>query len=124
MKRTVEKVVEICDFCQEQEAWSVSYKCRSCGKVACYDCGKRVGTEFPHAVFFSGSDDGFYCVPCQTAPSPASAPLLRAYREIQAIRAHFKAREVEDKTRIDAAEGEVRRLLGLFDARTSASGGR
>lgn len=107
MKQSVTEEREICDFCKINPA---SYKgCLSCGKAICYDCRKIHAKEYNFAVFFQGSDDGIYCLDCDTRlVEDGTNKLHTAYRRVARLRAEYKAWEVDFKARSDAAEKDVK----------------
>ena len=108
MKKTITQEREICDFCDENDA---SYmRCMGCRKAMCYDCRKIHAKEYAHAVHFGGSEDGLYCLECDTRLITANNDKLhRAYRTVEALRAESKAWWEEFKVRSDKAEEAVKR---------------
>jgi hypothetical protein len=109
MKRTQTTEVEICDFCEEQQASSHT-KCMGCGKAICYDCRKTRAKEYNHAVYFQGSGDGLYCLECDKRLTATGDPLHAAYRVIGYLRDESKAWGEAFKVKIDKAEANLKRL--------------
>lgn len=110
MKQTRTVEVEICDFCKENEA-RYSAHCLRCNAIACYKCQETAGTEYQHAVYFSGSYDGWYCANCVAALTARPEPLFEAYRQIARLRAEVEVWGEDFKKRSDAAEESLNKLL-------------
>ena len=110
MKRIVEREVDWCDQCQQKEAYSWD-TCQRCQKIFCSQCGELHMRKFPHAVHFSGSDDGKYCVKCAGALIGAGDPLFEAYQAIGVLRAELKAWGSDFEARHKKAEATVKKLL-------------
>lgn len=109
MKKTITEEREICDFCRKNDA---SYlHCMGCNKAICYDCRKIHAKEYPHAVYFGGSDDGLYCRECDTRLIAAGNDKQHsAFRCIERLRAESKAWGEEFKVRSDAAEKDLKKF--------------
>lgn len=106
--RTIE--VAVCDLCGTADAGY--YRCLGCHKDVCFDCAKSAKAKtFSAGVYFSGSGDGVFCIPCLTAPPPAITELLAAYRDVDSLRAYLKAQDVENRVRVEAAESSLKALL-------------
>ena len=108
MKKKVMREVHSCDNCGKIQEWAMD-KCLSCGVEHCHDCMEKMGVEYPHAVGFQGSDDGYFCNACDANPK-ASVELLAAYRAIAALSKEQKAFNADFDKRRKAAE---ERLKGL-----------
>ena len=111
MERLMSKVVTFCDVCGKEIPYP-NNKCKICGNVMCYDCGKDNMKTFFHAVSFSGSDDGDYCTECLCNPIPPEhVELIEAYKVIESLRAEYKAWNKDFETRHKTAEAKVKALL-------------
>lgn len=100
-----------CDFCGQS-----SYnKCLGCGKDICWRCGEEgiLAKKYPHAVHFSGSEDGVYCNECdrKLTDKPVNA-LHVAYRKIQALRDEYKGWYQAFDKKATEAEQQLKKLLG------------
>lgn len=94
-----------CDFCDNKE--HSYYKCLGCGKDACYECKKTQGVEYPHALYFGGSDDGWYCTICNAT---SQDELLVGYKAIKSMRDELSQFNAAFKVRSDQAEKTLKRL--------------
>jgi hypothetical protein len=108
MKRQVTVEQEICDICERNQAW---HHCLGCGKAICYDCAKTAAVEYPHAVSFSGSDDGRYCTPCDQRLAKGGDELHAAYQTIRSLRNEQAGWYASFRDRSEAAEAVVKRLI-------------
>jgi hypothetical protein len=109
MKKTIEKEVLFCDYCGNETQYSE--ECMSCGKDMCYECSQKHGTSYSHAVYFSGSGDGFFCNPCDSELTAKGTDKRHsAYRAIQSLKLALKAEQENTKRRIELAESNLRRL--------------
>ncbi len=110
MARVVRREVEItlCDGCNKD----VDYPrpCLRCGKAYCYECSKACTVEYAHAVSFSGSGDGRYCVPCDTFLQSNPQPLHSAYLRIANLRAQQKRMYDEWEATAKLAEASLRSI--------------
>ncbi len=102
--------VKVCDFCDKDE--NAREECLSCGKHICYNCKKTAGRVFHHAVYFSGSGDGFFCNQCiaEKPKNPKVEKLLNAYLRIAALRTETELQCTALKERIDKAEAALKEL--------------
>lgn len=108
MKTTKTIEVECCDICKSESLTAV---CDSCGKVLCWDHRDTHGVEYPHAVNFSGSGDGFYCKECDAKLLKSGKDKkYNAYRAITALRDEYNAWRIAFNERKDAAEAYLRSL--------------
>ncbi len=106
MKQMVEKQVTFCDGCKEEV---YAYPCLVCGTEYCHECKKTHMTEFHHAVFFSGSEDGQYCNTCLSKPIPKEHQAkLAVYRKITALRAEHTAWSKDFRDRTKTAEAALK----------------
>lgn len=105
-KKTIE--VKYCDFCGGAD---FPASCQCCGKDICDVCKDKNAVEYPHAVNFSGSDDGFYCKTCDTTLTKSGKDKRHtALLKIQALRTLRKESQVfyaDFLARSRAAEAEV-----------------
>lgn len=110
MKKTIKKEVLFCDVCKKEMDYCTN-RCLICGKEVCYDCAKEHVTTFHHAVHFSGSSDGRYCIECLSKPIPTEhIPLLNAYRNIVALRNESEAWSKDFEARGESAEATIKKL--------------
>lgn len=100
--------VTVCDGCGKDCDYAT--KCLGCGKAFCYECRKIAGVEYTHAVYFSGSGDGFYCNPCDARLSTNGNALHSAYRAIKRLRDEAKAWGADFDGRIKESEDRLKRL--------------
>ena len=106
--RTKTVTVHVCHSCGAD--CDYPYVCGGCGQPFCFSCRDK-GIEYPHAVFFSGSDDGFYCKPCDRKLSRRSSDqVYLAYRKIGELRAEAKRWNEDFEKRTKAAQEELQRL--------------
>lgn len=105
MKRQVQKIETVCDFCNKENAW---YSCLGCKKDVCYECLETKGIWYYHGCFSQGSGDGFYCAECNSI-NPGDA-LLEAYRTIRKLRAEYDSFLVEWDRRRGLAEEHLKTL--------------
>jgi hypothetical protein len=105
-----EKEVIFCDFCNQEAAHGLAIKCINCHKHACLNCNKESMTEYSHAVYFSGSDDGHYCNDCDSALTGKDA-LHNAYVEIQKLKEERKKLFDNFDNRSKIAEALIKKLL-------------
>ncbi len=84
--------------------------CDNCGLEVCHNCnaGERLITHFPHSVYCSGSGDADYCPACIALLREKGDPRLFAYLRIQALRAQAQEDALAFRSRVDAAEAEVK----------------
>jgi len=90
MKKQVEKTIYCCDECGKEIGEYSQYKCLGCGKTYCYDCAKKLGTQYPFAVVFQGSADGYFCKQCDAHPPDKVYKLHTAYLKIALLRDEVK----------------------------------
>lgn len=100
-QRTLQATINICDFCGSDTCYK---SCDGCGKDICYNCRKNHAVEYSHAIFFSGSGDGLFCLQCDAAP-PVTVKLLHsAFRQIADLQKERRAWEESFKLRANEAE--------------------
>lgn len=109
VKRTETVVVEICDLCQTNHAWS-SRSCQSCGKAMCYDCGEKYLIDYQGELFIRSSKDFRYCTDCNAKLTAAPTPLFAALRELKALNAEVKAWNEDFCKRRKAAQDRIEEL--------------
>lgn len=83
VKKIVQKEVSICDVCGKE---AYVHTCLGCGMDFCWDCSKKDGITYEHAVYFSGTGDGFFCHKCDANPPKKIEKLHQAYRRIRVLR--------------------------------------
>ena len=110
MKSEVTRTTTTCDFCNSTE--STYEACANCGLDICYDCKKTKGVEYKHAIYFSGSGDGFYCDRCHSELTAEPNPLFIAYKKIQLLRLEMNSFSADFKVRQEEAEANLKRLKG------------
>lgn len=108
MKKEITKEVTICDSCKKESSYG--YHCVGCKLDFCYGCNEKMGKNFSHAVYASGSGDGYFCNTCIAQPSKEVKALFEAYIRIQALREEAKIRYESFKRRVTEAEEEVKKL--------------
>lgn len=109
MKREATKEITICDACGKEV--DLGSTCDTCGKDLCWDCRKENLVVYNHAVYFSGSGDGKYCVGCDANHrSSGTDERWNAYQEIVALKEEMKAFGEDFKKRQDAAESLVKKF--------------
>lgn len=100
-EKTIE--VKVCDVCGDDN--HVYEECLCCEKNFCYDCAKTSGTDYPHAVYASGSGDGYFCHACKetilSTPNHKLYKLLMAYLAITCLRSEMDAsyKNFEERSR-------------------------
>lgn len=114
MKKEVTKTVEFCDACGKE--YDYPRHCLKCGRAFCYECSKEYGIEYPHAVHFGGSDDGFYCKACdeelrKIPDRSKTTKIHQAYLKISSLRLEYKRWYEELDVREKQAEAELKDLL-------------
>lgn len=86
MKKVATVEQNYCDGCGKQQDYLTG--CMSCGVEHCYDCTNKLGKDYKHGVYVSGSGDGYYCKPCDVKLEKAGTDKrFQAYREVAALRA-------------------------------------
>jgi len=98
--------IKVCDFCGSDEM--VHDTCLGCGKDVCYECSKRVGEDYHHAVGFSGSGDGYFCNDCNQNPPKKLKKLHQLYKKIRALGLESKAFYEDFRKRTDKTEAELK----------------
>jgi hypothetical protein len=99
--------VPACDFCEEGERNTNCYRrCDNCGKDAC-DKHQDAIVQFRHGVYFSGSDDGEYCVGCLEALRHEGDARLKAFQQIQDLRDEAERWNEDFRKRATTAEAAV-----------------
>lgn len=108
MKRVEQVETEYCDICESGTAGYLH--CMGCGKAICFECRQTRAKEYPHAVFFSGSCDGLYCMECDARLAKNGDQLHAAYRQIERLRDENRGWAEDFKKRSDTAEERVKAL--------------
>lgn len=114
MKKELTKVVEFCDACGKEDDYPLH--CKKCGRAFCYDCSKKYGIEYSHAVHFMGSGDGFYCNACdeelrKIPDRSRTTQIHQAYLKISSLRSEEKRLYAELEIKERKAEAELKALL-------------
>ena len=110
MKKTLPVELNYCDNCGNQHDYLTA--CMSCGIEHCYECRKTAGKEYPHAVHCGGSNDGYYCRPCDRKLSISGTDKrFAAYREIEALRAECSEWGAAFERKRKVAEAAVTALI-------------
>lgn len=111
MKRTIQKEVHFCDQCGKEDSYPTA--CMGCGTEMCGQCQNKHGKAYTHAVYCSGSGDGFYCNPCDAKLTAAGDDKRHnAYRAIKSLRYELEAWSIDFKKRQEAAEKAVLAFAG------------
>ncbi len=109
MKKKITKEATFCDNCGKETYVAV---CLRCGAEHCYDCQKKIGVEYTHAVNFSGSGDGYYCVACDSFLRKRGGDSLHtAYLGIKRLKNEARGFYDDFKERSDKAEEKAAKLL-------------
>ena len=108
--KVIKTEVSFCDACGLEEHVRV---CLGCGVEHCWDCRRKMGHLYRHAVHFSGTGDGYFCNKCDNNPPEKVKELHQAYKGIQSLRNEELEWHKNFKVRVDAAEGELDKLLDL-----------
>jgi len=107
-KVTATVEAHVCDGCGAQ---TYVTPCLHCDVEHCWECRKKLGREYAHAVYFAGSGDGYYCKSCDGELSRnGSDPLHNAYVEIQQVRDDRIAADRRFKELGDKAEANLKAL--------------
>jgi hypothetical protein len=106
-KRMVEVEQIFCDKCGADA--SPDDPCLGCGLNHCRQCQKTEGVEYTHAVWASGSGDGYYCRPCDIRAFETHNPLHEAFAAIRALRDESERYGKEFKKRSEAAEATLKK---------------
>jgi len=108
MKKIVQKEVQICDQCGKE---TYCEKCFKCGVEHCYECRKKFGVKYTHAVYLSGSGDGYYCTDCNNLLlKNGNDPLHTAYYNIFTLINESRGFYNDFKIRADKAEAVIKEL--------------
>lgn len=110
MKRSEQVERVICDACETNSAFEWD-ACLHCGRVYCSECEKTQAVEYKHAIHFSGSGDGHYCVSCDAALRKTGDLLHSAYLKIAALRHEVDGWSANFEVRRQEAEGRLQKLL-------------
>lgn len=109
MKKTINKEVRFCDQCGKEDSYPDA--CLCCGAEMCYDCKEKHGVYYTHAIYCSGSGDGFYCKPCdQKLTADGNDKLHLAYRAIKSLKDELEGWSVAFRKRQEAADKAVKAL--------------
>lgn len=111
MKKIIEKEVQICDHCRKETYCDT---CLNCGVEHCWECRKTDGVEYTHAIYVSGSGDGYYCNSCNSELlQNHSNDVFNAYLVIADLKQEAKRWNRDFKTRSDKAETLLKKLKGV-----------
>jgi hypothetical protein len=109
MKKTKTIEIECCDICKGE---SLIQTCNSCGTMLCWDHREEYGVVYSHAVYFSGSGDGFYCKECDSKLLKSGKDKKHnAYRAVGALRTELKTWNSNFDLRKSKAEEHLQTLL-------------
>jgi hypothetical protein len=109
MKKTKTVETIVCDVCETRGAYKTCLG--GCGKYICWECkSEGRAKEYAHAVYFSGSGDGTYCLECDKRLTAEGQPLHAAYRVVGHLRDEMKRWGDDFKIRADKAEANLKRL--------------
>ena len=116
MKTALKEItVYICSVCGKDED-SYPRCCIECGEHFCWECAKRLATDYQHALHVSGSGDGLYCATCIAKLTLAPDDLFVAYAAIKTLReASRKYYEALEKNgeKLQAQIAKLRKQRGL-----------
>lgn len=85
--------------------------CDKCGIDHCYDCKQTLGVTYPHAVFFTGSEDGYYCNTCdRILTKDGKNARFQAYQLIGRLRLEHDRFDEDFKRRREQAELALKKL--------------
>ena len=99
----------MCDVCGKD---AYGYSCLKCGIEHCWECSKKLGKIYHHAVSFSGSGDGYYCLNCDSLMRVERGnPLHNAYIQIENLRDEQNAYFKDFERRSKKAEEYLQSLL-------------
>jgi hypothetical protein len=82
MKKKITIEQTFCDECGKSECF---YSCLKCGKDFCYKCVETLAKKYSHAVYFTGSGDGVYCLKCDEILRNKGDKLHTIYRKIESF---------------------------------------
>ena len=109
MKKKVEVIEELFDFCGEH----ASYACRECGKDICHECkdDPKKARDYQYEVRITGSDNGIYCADCDAKLTKNPNPLFTAYKAVEMLIADSSAywKDFEEKRK--RVEVELKKQL-------------
>ena len=108
MKKIIQKEVQFCDQCGKETYCGA---CLCCGIEHCYECREIHGVEYPHAIYFSGSGNGYYCKSCNAKLAKQNSDVLyNAYLAIAVLRREAERWSLDFKARSDKAESNLKQL--------------
>lgn len=103
------KTVHTCDVCLVESEYGHE-SCFSCGVEHCWECRKKYGVGYKHAVGCSGSGDGYYCNLCEVKPEVQINALHKAYVTIRQLRDEYRRFHADFSIREKAAESALAKL--------------
>lgn len=107
MTKTIEKEVRFCDKCGKEESYPTV--CMGCGTEMCYACQTKHGKRYSHAVYFSGTGDGFYCNSCDAKLTAAGNDKRHnAYLAIKLLKDELEAWTIAFRKRQEVAEAAAK----------------
>ena len=106
--KVIKKAVSFCDECGKEVHVQ---SCLGCGVEHCFECRRKMGSEYEHAVHFSGTGDGYFCHKCDKTPPEDVKELHLAYQKIRALRNVEKNWHTHFDTRSKVAEEALEALL-------------
>ena len=108
MKKKINIEQAFCDVCGKEA--SGFNCCDICGKDFCYDCRDKYSIQYKHAVNFSGSGDGFYCLECDKKALESGDKKHSLYRAIKALRNEEAGWYEDFRKRQKKVEEELERM--------------
>lgn len=108
MKRAKTVTVTVCDGCGAD--CDNPTPCLRCDKNFCYGCRSTKASEYRRSVHCSGTGDGLYCYPCETALMKVPTPVFVAYLTIKRLQAESEYFYRDFETRAKEAEAILKRL--------------
>lgn len=110
MKKKITKEVSVCDKCGAECDYAT--ECVNCGMELCYKCSDKHGVDYAHAVYYTGSGDGFYCNPCDVNLTKSRKDERHnAYTVIKSLKLELDAWGSDFKKRQEAAEQKVKSFI-------------
>jgi hypothetical protein len=110
MIKTITKEIHACDKCGTETLYHKT--CLKCGIEMCSECSEKLGVDFRHALYFMGSDDGFYCKPCDSELTKSQNDKLHnAYMSIRDFARESENWNHDFEIRRKTVENEIQRLL-------------
>lgn len=104
MKKLIKRLTTFCDYCKGQIEDYREMECIKCGKHLCPKCQEKHSVTYRHAVYCSGSYDGYYCKKCdQKLRESMSDPLWLAYNKVLRLKTFLSNHDLEIKKQVSDA---------------------